>query len=79
MRDENGRMVKARQGRWMFHRQALLSVLAMFAVSAFLSPASAQRPDDSYKGPSAGGGLDAQMRQFEPAPPPPAGGGARRL
>ena len=34
MRDENGRMVKARQGRWMFHRQALLSVLAMFAVSA---------------------------------------------
>ena len=33
---------------------------------------AAQRPDDSYKGPAGGGGLDAQMRQFEPAPPPPA-------
>ena len=74
MQDENGRMVNSASWtlRW---RPALLGALAMFGVAAFLSPASAQRPDDSYKGPSAGGGLDAQMRQFEPAPPPPAGGG----
>jgi TolB protein len=36
--------------------------------------AFAQRADDSYKGPSQGGGLDAQMRNFE-APPTPAPGG----
>ncbi len=76
MQDENGRMVNSASWtlRW---RPALLGALAMFGVAAFLSPASAQRPDDSYKGPSAGGGLDAQMRQFEPAPPlPPVAAGA---
>ncbi|MEA2144250.1 MAG: TolB protein, partial [Solirubrobacteraceae bacterium] len=56
-------------------RPALLGLAALLA-AAFASPAFAQRPDDSYKGPAAGGGLDSQLRQFEPAPPPPAGGGA---
>jgi TolB protein len=57
------------------HRRAAL--LGMLAVAAALvTPAAAQRPDDSYKGPAGGGGLDAQMRQFEPAPPPPAAGGS---
>ena len=54
-------------------RAALLGMLAVAA--ALVTPAAAQRPDDSYKGPAGGGGLDAQMRQFEPAPPPPAAGG----
>jgi len=48
--------------------------LAMLAVALSFAPAAAQRPDDSYKGPEGGGGLDAQMRQFQ-APPPAAGGG----
>jgi len=58
-----------------YWRAALLGMLAVAA--ALVTPAAAQRPDDSYKGPAGGGGLDAQMRQFEPAPAPPsAGGGA---
>jgi TolB protein len=47
----------------------------MVALLAFAAPTFAQRYDDSYKGPSAGGGLDAQMRQLEAPPPPPGGGG----
>jgi TolB protein len=73
MRDENGRMMGT-SGRFGL-RPALLGLLALFAAGAFVSPAFAQRPDDSYKGPSGGGGLEGQMRQFEPAPPPPAAGG----
>jgi TolB protein len=72
MRDENGRKTGMSGKSGM--RPALLGLLALLA-AVFASPAFAQRPDDSYKGPAAGGGLDAQMRQFEPAPPPPAGGG----
>ncbi|MBZ0208304.1 MAG: hypothetical protein K8F92_01440, partial [Hyphomicrobium sp.] len=73
MRDENVRT--AASGRGVFAwRPFLLCALAWLAAVALVAPASAQRPDDSYKGPSPGGGLDAQMRQFE-APPPAAGGG----
>lgn len=62
-------------------RAVLLGALAVVICAAVpLSPASAQRPDDSYKGPSAGGGLDSQLRQFEPsAPQAPAGGGGGGL
>ena len=72
MRDENGR--KTGMSGTSGLCPALLGLLALL-VAAFASPAFAQRPDDSYKGPATGGGLDAQMREFEPAPPPPAGGG----
>ena len=72
MRDENGR--KTGLSGISVLRPALLGVLALLA-AAFASPAFAQRPDDSYKGPGTGGGLDSQVREFEPAPPPPAGGG----
>jgi TolB protein len=77
MRDENGRKTST-SGRFGL-RPALLGLLALFATGAFVSPAFAQRPDDSYKGPSGGGGLEGQMRQFEPAPPPPAAGGGGGL
>jgi TolB protein len=73
MRNENGRQAGMNGNRYRV-RPALLGLLVL-ATAAFASPVFAQRPDDSYKGPSAGGGLDAQMRQFEQAPPPPAGGG----
>jgi TolB protein len=76
MRDDYGLMGMFSGRRTRSYRRATL--LGMLAIAAALvTPAAAQRPDDSYKGPSGGGGLDAQMRQFEPAPPPPsAGGGA---
>jgi TolB protein len=77
MRDENGRMTGTSTRFGL--RPALLGLLALFAAGAFVSPAFAQRPDDSYKGPSGGGGLEGQMRQFEPAPPPPAAGGGGGL
>jgi TolB protein len=60
------------------HRTLRLCALLLLAVLPFTTPSFAQRPDDSYKGPSAGGGLDAQMRGMEAppaAPSPRAGGG----
>ncbi len=69
--------------RWMAARRigsssgraVLLGMLTLLVAAALpISPASAQRPDDSYKGPS-GGGLDSQLRQFEAPPPAPGGGG----
>jgi len=55
----------------------ILGAFAVLAAALFAAPATAQGYDDSYKGPSGGGGLDAQMRQMEapPAPPPGQGGG----
>jgi TolB protein len=54
----------------------LSGALALLAIGSLGSAASAQRPDDSYKGPSAGGGLDEQLRGLEPQPSPaPSGGG----
>lgn len=74
MHDGNGRMVAdARKARsW---RTMLFGVLAALLASASLTPASAQRPDDSYKGPSDGGGLDAQLREFQGGSSAPPGGG----
>jgi TolB protein len=59
----------------------LAGMALMLGALMWGSPASAQRADDSYKGPAAGGGLDAQMRGFGgeapvPAPGAPAPGGA---
>ena len=55
----------------------LLTALALLAIGTLGSAAFAQRPDDSYKGPAAGGGLDGQLRSLEPqASPAPSGGGA---
>jgi hypothetical protein len=74
MQDENGWTAKRYGNRLRSHVWA--AMLGLLAVAATLvTPAAAQRPDDSYNGPSSGGGLDSQLRQFEPAPPPPAGGG----
>jgi TolB protein len=62
---------------------SLASRLARLALVACLlamgaSAVGAQGVDDSYKGPSQGGGLDAQMRGLEtpPAAPLPGGGAA---
>jgi TolB protein len=55
-------------------------VLAAVLLAAITAPAAAQRYDDSYKGPSQGGGLDGQLRGMEPAPAPvsPGGNGGAR-
>ncbi len=74
MQDGIGRMA----GKWSrisSGRALLLGMLAMIGAALPLSTASAQRPDDSYKGPSSGGGLDGQLRQFDGPPAAPAGGG----
>ena len=47
---------------------APLAALLWLLVAA---PAFAQRPDDSYKGPTQGGGLDSQLRGMSPAPTTP--------
>lgn len=74
MQDGIGRMAAKRSGITR-GRALLLGVLAVLAFALPVAPASAQRPDDSYKGPSAGGGLDSQLRQFEAPPRAPGGGG----
>jgi TolB protein len=52
-----------------------LGAVLVLALLALPPPAHAQRGvDDSYKGPSTGGGLDAQMRAQGHAPAPPSGG-----
>ncbi len=56
-------------------RAVLLGALAMLAAAMPFAPASAQRADDSYRGPAAGGGLDSQLRQFDAPPAQPSGGG----
>ena len=56
-------------------RLAFARLLAVLAILTPL-PASAQRADDSYKGPApAGGGLEGQMRAIQGVPPPPQRGG----
>ena len=72
MRDD--KRVTAGGRRAFSWRSHLLGTLAWLLAAALIAPVSAQRPDDSYKGPSTGGGLDGQMRQFD-APPPATGGG----
>ena len=66
-------MAASRRGKLKM-RALLPCVLTLLAVALMVEPASAQRPDDSYKGPASGGGLDAQMRQFDAPPPAPRGG-----
>src|SRR5665647_828797 len=76
MRDENRPMtVDVSQRRKLHWRPTLLGVLALLAAGLIAAPALAQRPDDSYKGPSQGGGLDEQLRGVEPPPAAPGGGG----
>jgi TolB protein len=77
MRDENLRpLTNAHIRTLRLFPSALVSSLLLAAIAILASaPASAQRPDDSYKGPSQGGGLDAQMRSLNaPVAPPPSGG-----
>ena len=50
---------------------APLAALLCLLVAA---PAFAQRPDDSYKGPTQGGGLDSQVREISPQPTYPSPG-----
>src|ERR1700730_6963480 len=50
-------------------RSAPLAALLWLVVAA---PAFAQRPDDSYKGPTQGGGLDSPLRQMSPQPAYPS-------
>ena len=49
-----------------------LGLVAALSALLLAAPASAQRPDDSYKGPTQGGGLDEQLRQVSPLPSYPA-------
>ncbi len=60
MRDDTWRHVS--------FRSAPLAALLLLLIAA---PAFAQRPDDSYKGPTQGGGLDSQLRGMSPAPTTP--------
>ena len=52
-------------------RSFALGLIAALIVS-LAAPAAFARDDDSYKGPSTGGGLDDQLREMEPQAPPPA-------
>ena len=54
---------------------APLAALLWLLVAA---PAFAQRPDDSYKGPTQGGGLDSQVREMSPQPTYPSPGARGR-
>ena len=74
MQDENGRMPTRRRTRWGDRLWGALLLSALLTAFPFGGAAFAQRADDSYKGPSQGGGLDGQMRGFA-APPAPAPGG----
>ena len=47
-------------------RSLALGLIAALIVS-LAAPAAFARDDDSYKGPSTGGGLDDQLREMEPA------------
>src|SRR5688500_18597394 len=73
MRDD--KRVTAGGRRAFSWRSHLLGTLAWLLAAALIAPVSAQRPDDSYKGPATGGGLDGQRRQFDAPPPAPNGGG----
>src|ERR1700687_729314 len=55
-------------------RACALALIATLLTALVAAPASAQRPDDSYKGPTQGGGLDGQLREMPPPPPAPAPG-----
>ncbi|KWT64174.1 tolB protein precursor [Hyphomicrobium sulfonivorans] len=52
--------------------------MAFLMAGVLSTPVFAQRPDDSYKGPGAGGGFDSQLQQMQ-APPPQMGGGGGGL
>jgi TolB protein len=73
MQDRTERMSSDR--KTMQWRALFLGGLVMLLAALPGGPASAQRPDDSYKGPSSGGGLEGQMRQFEAPRAAPSGGG----
>ncbi len=45
-------------------RALALALIAALLAAFFAAPAAAQRLDDSYKGPTQGGGLDSQLRQM---------------
>ncbi len=51
-----------------------LALIAALLTMLAAAPASAQRPDDSYKGPTQGGGLDGQLREMSPPPAAPGPG-----
>src|ERR1700704_4737677 len=59
-------------------RLIALGLIAALIASIAAPSAFAQRADDSYKGPSTGGGLDDQLRGMAPQKaPPPASPGLR--
>jgi TolB protein len=72
MHEEDSRRSRAR-----LSGAALLALCLVAGALLCAMPAAAQGYDDSYKGPSQGGGLDAQMRNLEPQDAPPPSAGAR--
>jgi TolB protein len=73
--------VQRRASPFARSRSLLRTAMLMSAIVAALTvtgalPASAQRDDDSYKGPSQSGGLNGQLRRLE-APIAPSGPGNR--
>jgi len=67
MRDDTARHSGFRFGLRAEGVRALALIAALLTL-VIAAPAFAQRPDDSYKGPPPGGGLDGQLRQISPPP-----------
>lgn len=66
-----------KDGTFEYFKFRFALIAAMLALLCF-EPAFAQRPDDSYKGPPPGGGLDGQLRQMNPQTYAPAPGARSR-